>query len=98
MSRRARSIWVWALALLPIASVAEVAHYSIRAALEPAAGELTATVQVQWPREQAGKPVEFLLAAPLQITSTSVAIEANSILVSRHRDRNTPVVSAKPQA
>lgn len=74
MSRRARSMWVWALALLPIASVAEVAHYSIRAAFEPAAGELTATVQVQWPREQAGKPVEFLLAAPLQITSASVEL------------------------
>jgi hypothetical protein len=62
------------LALWPLASGAEVAHYSVRAKIEPAAGELTATVQLQLPREQAGKQVEFLLAAPLQITSTSVEL------------------------
>jgi hypothetical protein len=64
----------WLLALWPLASGAEVAHYSVRAKIEPAAGELTATVQLQLPREQAGKPVEFLLAAPLQITSASVEL------------------------
>jgi len=75
MIRRRRALLAWALALLPIAGAAEVAHYSIRAVLEPTAGELSATVQVQWPREQAGKPVEFLLAAPLQVTSSSAELE-----------------------